>query len=278
MLTWQKTTFLALAALWLVTARPAAAQLQTGFEPSDGYDGSATGTVLTGQNGWSLPDSTSNDFSVYTYDSNALGLPTNPNGGTQFIAAQALGNGQFARAQMDFDFSTANQWTVEYDIAAHFNDPLPAFSNVGSFTLQPDGNFIALNIWDDDIEDGNGSQGQVWDTYYQIYDAQGNALPDIYAPSLDGISSAWIGLVVDNWYHQSVTFDLTLNQIISASITDLTSGNTTTVDLTNANPPWLLFPSSPSAVRFFVGGGSGSNPGNVMAIDNFSITPVTGGN
>jgi len=98
-------------------------------------------------------------------------------------------------------------------------------------------------------------------------------LPDIYAPD-----RAWLGLVVDNWYHQSVTFDLSLNQIISASITDLTSGMMTTVDLSNANPPWYLFPSSPSAVRFFVGGGSGNSPGNVMAFDNLSITPVGGGN
>jgi hypothetical protein len=272
----QKTTLLiaGLATLWLVTARPAAAQLQTGFEAGDGYNASAAGTILTGQNGWVLPNNISTDFSVFTYDSNTLGIPTNPNGGTQFIGAQALGNGEFARAQMSFDFSSANQWTVEYDIAAHFNDPLPAFDNLGSFSLQPapGGNFIALNVWADDMMDGNGSQGMVWSTYYQFYDANGHALLNAYAPS-----SAWVGLAVDNWYHQSVTFDLSLNQIISASITDLTSGITTTVDLTNANPPWYILPN-PSAVRFFVGGGTGNNPGNVMAFDNLSITPVGGGN
>jgi hypothetical protein len=264
----QTTTLLiaGLAALWFVTARPAAAQLQTGFEAADGYNGSAAGTVLTGQNGWLLPNNVSSDFSVFTYDSNALGIPTNPNGGTQFIAAQALGNGNFPRAQLNFDFSSSNQWTVEYDIAAHFNDPLPAFDNLGSFSLQPS------NVWDDDM--GDGSQGKVWDAFYEIYDANGNLITStIYAPS-----SAWLGLAVDNWYHQSITFDLSLNQIISASITDLTSGNMATVDLTNYNPPFLLSPNSPTAVRFFVGGGTGSNPGNVMAFDNLSITPVTGGN
>ena len=127
-------------------------------------------------------------------------------------------------------------------------------------------------------DDPDGWDSRPWsteldDTFYEIYDASGNLLPNAYAPG-----TAWLGLVVDNWYHQSITFDLSLNQIISASITDLTSGITTTVDLTNANPPWLMFPSSASAVRFFVGGGTGSNPGNVMAFDNLSITPVGAGN
>src|SRR5207253_4782125 len=74
----QKTTLLiaGLATLWLVTVRPTAAQLQTGFEAGDGYNGSAAGTVLTGQNGWLLPNNVSTDFSVFTYDSNALGIPT----------------------------------------------------------------------------------------------------------------------------------------------------------------------------------------------------------
>jgi hypothetical protein len=258
-----------LALLCLVTARPAAAQFQTGFEPPDNYVGSDGGTALTKQNGWYLPpgsDSRFTDFAVFRYEDNALGMPPNPVGAIQFIAGQALGDGTFPAAQMDFDWTTQTQWTVEYDLAAHFTGTLPTPGELGSFSLQPGGpivggNFVASYMW----EDTPG--GNTWSALYIVYDADGNQTAAL-SPG-----DAWTNLAIDNWYHQSTTFDLSLNQITSVSITDMTTGTTTTV----TPDGWYLRPDlQPTALRFFVAAGDGSFPGNVMGFDNLSIAPAAG--
>jgi hypothetical protein len=259
-----------LAVLWLVAARPAAAQFQTGFEPSDSYAGSDVGTILTEQSGWYVPPPTNvasfGDFSVFTYDGNALYLPANPAGATQFVGGQGLGAGILPAAQMDFDWSTQTQWTVEYDFAARFNGTLPAYDELGSFSLEPGGtivggNFIASNTWAD------RAGATTWNALYIVYDADGKQTTAL-SPGDD-----WTNLAVDNWYHQSTTFDLSLNMITSVSITDMTTGTTTTV----SPEGWYLRPDvQPSALRFSVGAGGGSFPGNVMGFDNLSITPVAG--
>jgi hypothetical protein len=258
-----------LAVLWLAAARSAVAQIQTGFEPPDSYVGSDVGTVLTAQNGWYLPASSDlvfSDFSVFTYDGNAFGLPVNPAGATQFIGGQAFGDGTFPAAQLDFDWSAQAQWTVEYDFAAHFTGTLPSPGDLGSFSLQPGGpivgaNFIASNMWADT------PGGTTWNALYIVYDADGNQTAAL-SPG-----DAWTNLAMDNWYHQSTTFDLSLDMITSVSITDLTTGATTTV----TPDGWYLRPDvQPTALRFFIAAGDGSFPGNVMGFDNLSITPVAG--
>ena len=67
----------------MLVAPAAFAQYQSDF---DGLMASADGTVLTGQDGYYLPNATSTDFEAYSYSANTLRLPQNPTGGTQFIA------------------------------------------------------------------------------------------------------------------------------------------------------------------------------------------------
>src|SRR5262249_46638068 len=111
---------LAVLVLCLVAAAPAAAQLQTSFEPPD-YQGSPHGLVVTGQQDWYLPNVPgSTDQFVFTYDGNALGLPTNNTGELQFLGAQVT-SADLARAQHDFPWGAADAWTASYDLAAGFN-------------------------------------------------------------------------------------------------------------------------------------------------------------
>lgn len=90
----------------LVVGQVASAQYTSDFEKGL-YTGSAGGTVITGQDAFYIPVVDSQDGLVYTYTGNALGLPQNPNGGSQFAGvtggAPALPV-PFARAQRDISY------------------------------------------------------------------------------------------------------------------------------------------------------------------------------
>jgi hypothetical protein len=255
--------------LWSAAAAAGPA-FYTGFEAPD-YNGSSDGVVVTGQQGWYLPDvAGSVDQFVFTYDGNALGLPSNPFGEDQFVGGQPMQLGDLARAQLNFDWSQATVWTVSYDIATGFNGILPASDFLGSFSLQ-DSNiaryFIAVNGWvNPDIADH-------WNALYIVFDSTGLMIDPL------GLSPgpAWRNLAVDHWYNQSTTFDFDSNTILSVSITDLDSGDTATFEPTG----WYLAggavsrPPLPTALRLFVGGGD-AVPGNVGGYDNLTITAVAG--
>jgi hypothetical protein len=256
------------AGLCLVFAGPAAAQFGTGFEPNE-YQGSSDGVVLTGQQGWYIPPPPvgGNDFFVFTYDTNALLLPDNPNGETQFIGSERLAS-NYSRAQLDFDWSQSTVWTVSYDICARWDGTGPPVNNLSSFSLQDSAvnrSFVAVNTWADMV-------GNSWMANYQIYNAAGQQQQFQLA------GPEWNNLAVDHWYNQSTTFDLNQNLILSVSITDLDTGDSATVNpdswylLGGANPTQPL----PTALRFFVGGDGTPPNGNVMGFDNLEITP--GGN
>ena len=66
-------------AAWTLSGSPASAQLVTNFE-SPPYNASATGTLLTGQQGWYVPVAGSPDYNAFTYAGNSLGLPVNSTG------------------------------------------------------------------------------------------------------------------------------------------------------------------------------------------------------
>lgn len=253
---------LAVFGLCWVAAIPAAAQIfQTGFEDPD-YQGSAEGVVVTGQQGWyvpSVPGST--DQFVFTYDSNALGLPTNTFGELQFLGAQVMGP-DLARAQLDFDWSAADVWTVSYDFAAGFGGTLPAGQFIGSFSLQDSivaRFFIAVNAWVNKLE------ATQWIAAYIAFTADGLQMdPMIPGPQ-------WQNLAVNHWYRQSTTFDFITNRISLVAITDLDTGDTATFTPIN----WYLAGGAgggglplPTALRFFVGG---TNPGNLQGFDNVLI-------
>src|SRR5260370_6274221 len=136
------------------------AQFTTGFEPDD-YLGASNGVPLTGQQSWYIPAPSSDHF-AFTYDSNGLGLPVNAFGDTQFIGAQASGNGTFSRAQLNFDWSGCGVLTVSYDLCVQYNGSGTAVDNISSFSLQDSlvsRYFIAVNTW--------AMQGLQWNANYQ---------------------------------------------------------------------------------------------------------------
>src|SRR5690349_11978910 len=94
----------AVLAGWCTLAPPARADVAINFEPP-AYNASAAGTLLTGQQGWYVPVAGSPDYNAYTYAGNALNLPTNPTGGSQFVGGVSAGTA-FARAQQDVNFAT----------------------------------------------------------------------------------------------------------------------------------------------------------------------------
>ncbi len=266
---------LAVLGLTLATAGPAAAQFATGFEASDGY---VAGSNVDGQNGWYLPNGAGNgDDSqiVDTYSGGVLGLPQNPNGGAQYIGQVAAGDGNFPRAQLNTSFSGSTVWTVSYDTCVAYQGSGVAKNNISSFSLQPsDTNtayFIQLNYWQHTVgRGGPNGHGVRWKAAFEVFNAAGNG-------PLIGLVHGKPAreLFTNRWYNIQITFDLGANQITSIVYTDLTNGKTLAVQ------PTIFYLqggaagglATPTAFRFFVGGGSGTDAGNVAGFDNLSVVP-----
>lgn len=90
----------------LVAGQVASAQYTSDFEDPL-YNGSAAGTIITGQDAFYIPVVDSFDGLVYTYTGNALGLPQNPRGGLQFAGVTGGDTAlpvPFARAQRDIPY------------------------------------------------------------------------------------------------------------------------------------------------------------------------------
>jgi hypothetical protein len=96
-----------------------------------------------------------------------------------------------------------------------------------------------------------------------VYGSSGNVLnPNGVSPG-----AGWTGLSQNNWYRESTVFNQTTNQIISLSITDLTTNITSTVSPSG----WYMLGGLGSqyganAIRF-----SGMGPNNAQLIDNVSL-------
>jgi len=237
--------------------------LTINFEPAT-YTGSASGTVVTGQDGWYLPAAGGIDHMVYTYAGNALGVPVNPFGGTQFMGGRTA-NAAFARAQHDVDMSGGGLWIAEYDISISFSGVLPATLNNSSFSLQdPQASvqsFIALNNFDD------AATATTWHAHYNIYDSFGAALSDVDP------GAGFNGLAVNHWYRQKTIWSFDTHKVMEISMTDLATATTTTFVPTD----WFLNGGDsggglplPTAFRAFAGG----NDGNTIALDNLNVSPV----
>ena len=256
-------------------AGPAVGQYGTGYED---YDASADGVALTDQGGYYMPTpETSVDCLVYTYTDNPLLIQANPNGGEKFVAGTGPADSVFARAQITPDPGMfgdgTGMWTVSYDVAVSFTGERPSAQNVGSFSLQPEADplnpsssvFIGLAQWSDPaLADG-------WDANYIAYDADGNYVYPSVVPD-----EAFQNLQNGHWYRWSTTFDFDTNMIVQASITDLTTGETTTAELDG----WYLGGGAvggldtPTGFRYFAG--SSTVAGNTMAFDNMEIVPEPG--
>jgi hypothetical protein len=249
--------------LALLACSAASAEYVTNFDPPT-FDGSAEGVVMSGQDGWYLPDGV--DYNVYTYEGNVLGVATNPLGNTQFVAGVGPG-GVYARAQHDIDWSTAGVWEIEYDVATLYDGDPPGANNLGSFSIQPSadsvGSMIHLFSWvDPDIATN-------WNAFYMHYDAAGNQV----AQPGTSPGPEWGNLDLNHWYHFEMTVDFDVNMITEVGITDITGGG----DPVYYEPAdWYLSggdvggPPTVTALRLFAGGGV---PGNTVAWDNLSVIP-----
>ncbi|MCC6909473.1 MAG: hypothetical protein IT430_16145 [Phycisphaerales bacterium] len=257
----------ACAASVLALASGALAQYSTGFEVSDGINASSGGTVLTGQDSYYLPSGT--DYLAFTYAGNSYGVASNPQGGSQFVAVQGPGGGIYGRAQRDINWGNTGGATVTFDAAALYTGAPPASNNIGSFSAQPypgSASYIQLFTY------GDVNNPTSWQCGYLAYDANGVAL---LAPGLLP-GPEWTNLSMNHWYRFRTKIDFATNQIVEASITDLTTNQTTTAPVSGA---YLEGGSAggrplPTGFRMFSGGGA---VGNIAAFDNMNIAPATAG-
>ncbi|MFG0283508.1 MAG: hypothetical protein ACF8R7_03720 [Phycisphaerales bacterium JB039] len=246
-------------------AAGAQAQYATDFEA---VTASATGEVQTGQDGYYIPaGTTSVDYLAYTYAGNPYSFPANPDGGANFIAGEGPAGGAFARAQRDITWPSGTV-KVTFDVAGAYVGGATPANNLGSFSMQPSTGAAAvifLMAWSD-------TAAQTWRLGYNAFDAAGTAIP---APGVVP-GPEWENLPLLSWYRFTTTIDFGANAITEASVTDLATGVTTTVPLTDA---YLAGGAAgglpaPTAFRFF---GGGSAAGNVTAWDNLTIEQIDAG-
>ncbi|MBC7772585.1 MAG: hypothetical protein H7210_08845 [Pyrinomonadaceae bacterium] len=238
----------------------------TDFE-SPTFVGSGGGTTINGQDSWFTPAvAGSIDGLVFTEGKNAFAIPRNPTGGNQFLGGRS-GGATFVRAQRE-GITFPDVTVITYDaVAAAYAGTLPTAQNLGSFSLAPEPNpaapiirtYIQLNTWVD------LAAATTWNAGYLPYNALGvqAAQPGLFP------GPEWQNLPIDTWFRFSTTLDFTLNRITSVSITNLSSGVTTTAEPVD----WFLGGGQasvllrPTGVRFFVGGAAG----NTMGYDNLCV-------
>jgi len=249
----------AAAALILPTA---GAEYITGFES---LSGSAAGTILTGQDGYYLPASSS-DFYVFTYASNALGFPQNPTGENQFIGTRCPSGAIYGRAQRDISLDLCPSWILYWDFCAAYLGTLPATQNLGSFSIRNDAlainHYIHLMTW---MDPENPTS---FNAFYLAYDAAGTQ----FAQPGEMPGPEWSDLPLNHWFRAWTRVDLVANMITEVGIIDLATGATATYAPTN----WFLTGGAAgaqgpvTALRFFCGG---TSEGNALGFDNVDIHP-----
>jgi hypothetical protein len=239
------------------------------FEPPD-----STGTIPVAPNttasGWYtppdnlVPGSVQGKIVPYSAVTGA-GFAADPGGGTQVLALYQTpldANGQdtqVTRAQHYFNFQTG-QWTVSFDLSVvNFSGSGDTFGNdyIGGFGVDGDSfaGLIVDNAWD------NATAGSTWDSIFWVYNANGSLI------NSNGVEP-WSGLLQNHWYNESVTFNIATNQVVSASITDLTTDTTTTASTAG----WYMDGGSagpPGADVYLRFGGMGQT--NAELVDNVEL-------
>jgi hypothetical protein len=260
----------------------------------DGFEAYNPNIPINGQGAWFNPGS-SLDWFVYNYGSNPLGIAPNPNGQNQMIAARKEGT-LFPRTQRNFNWGARETWLISYDVYVGF-DPTVGdgynYDNIGSFSLQPSGSaqyFIDLFQWvtpTTEVQLGNPNDG--WRATWVV-----GRLDD---PDASPLSRGWVvfyqpgtpfhGLQINKWYRRFVAFTFNgtdfrgqpASFLVKVGIRDLDTGQTNVaiVQPTQDFQLWYLIrpggsSALPTALRYFVGGGTGANNGNILAVDNLQIT------
>ncbi len=193
-------------------------------------------------------------------------MPHPTGGGEQFVAGVGPAGGVYARAQRDMDWGTG-VWTVTYDVAALYLGSGTPQNNIGSFSLQPQGDCadeIHLFRW-------TNAASRIWRAGYLVYNAAGVAYPQ---PGLSP-GPEWDNLVLNHWYRFTTVIDFDLNRVTAVSITDLHTGSSACFFA----PPddWYLRGGAaggldlPTGFRFFAGAQAAAD--NCVAWDNCTILP-----
>ena len=221
-----------------------------------------------GCDGWYTPPTSlvpgSAAGSVVQYSSLlGLGIAADPTGGNNALGLTGNSGGSVDRAQHDLASQTG-ELTISYDLSAL---DLSSSGNsygtayIGSFSLFQINSslnyFAVLDQWD------NPSATSTWTSLYYVYNAAGQ----VQDPNGVTPGSAWTGLLQNHFYSESTVLDEDTNQILSVSITDLTTNSTTTVSPAG----WYLggganTPPGANAFRF-----AGLGPTNGLLIDNVSL-------
>ena len=259
---WTCVVHVATAVCALFLAAPLAlAEYEQDF---DGLNGSPDGVPLTGQDGYYTPAGTESvDFLVYAYEDNVIGIPQNPEGGSQFIAGTGPGDGVYARAQRDMVFDEGTLWKLQYDFCATFLGTGESAQNLGSFSVrssETDNDYIHLMSWVDPLDPST------FNAFYMAYDFGGSQ----FAQPGESPGPGWEGLEVNHWYRAWTIVDLETNLILEVGIVDLEFMTEATYEPAD----WYLEGGGgggvgpPIAFRFFAGG---SVPGNTAAFDNAVI-------
>lgn len=270
------------------------AQFSFDFEA---YNADAAGIVLSGQDGWFNPvPASSDEFRAYTYAGNDLGIGANPFGGSKMIAGVKLNPGFFVRAQRNVDFAGGPDVAViafDQYISYAFDDRNNN-QNIGSVSGQPANQkqFIILTTWVtprsiDGAGDGRPEDG--WEAAFSLFDPDGIASVWSYlGTDLDGDGdideSPFSGLAINKWYRRYAVIDFVNNRVIKHGIMDRDTGEMFSHNI-GVGPEWdnlhgqFVYVSGginsaqprPSAIRFFTGGGTGADNGNLTAYDNLMM-------
>jgi hypothetical protein len=276
------------AALALVAASGAAhGQYSANFEAPTYAPG-----ITTGQDGWYLPVTSpvSLDHNVQAYAGNPLGIPSNPNGGSQFDVGQGMTTGlglQSARAQHAVDFSAGGVWEASWDCTGKWVGDLPAVDNIGSWSMQTATTryFQQLMTWGSQVYTPSPNvPGPLTNYATTTADHYHINIGYFTAASPTAIlfsapDPAWIDIPVGHWMHIRVRWDFNSAQILQTAIRDLTAGTPEVVtDVTSFG--WYLQggPNStmplPTDVRLFAGGSTATGS-DVSAWDNMVVAPAS---
>jgi hypothetical protein len=234
-------------------AAPLAAQYHADFES---FTASASGTIITGQDGFYIPAAGGYDGMVYTYAGNTIGIPTNPNGGSQFYSGlSAAISPYYVRAQRNITFPP-RYVHIESDILVNYIGTGTPAQYPCSLSLQDSSTALSSNIicaW----------QSTTPPYTWQLYVTSGTTTAAL------GIAG-FQNLDANVWHHWGVTIDLTSEVYVDFT---LTNGATNVTSYYAPNPPMPLGNAGrsyplPTGFRLFTGGSTGNNR---SAVDNLII-------
>lgn len=248
----------------IALAQPTVAQYAQDCET---LEGAPHGVVLTGQDSYYHDPFGTNyqDFFVYTYDGNALGVAPNPEGGVQFLGGTTGDGHGYADAMRTVSFGTG-VWEVSFDFCGIFSGGGPVANSLGDFCTFWSDVPVHRNAYDwTDLDDPT----TIGSTLH-VHSPAGGDLGQL-SPGPE-----WRCLASNHWYRCRTVFDYPRNIIAEVGIRDLSGGDEVVVHpvdwylVGGQNWSW----SPPEHIRFLSGGGGS---GNTTAWDNVLVRELAPG-